>query len=64
MSDYAIDLFPGVCAHCGGGMDGTDVNVEAFEVTGLILCGECADMALDDGGFGDDDEGLTPHDQR
>lgn len=57
MSDYALD-FDGVCDHCGGGMDGTDVNVEAFELTGLVLCDGCADEAFH--AVGDDDEGLRP----
>lgn len=56
MSDYALD-FHGVCDHCGGGMGGTDVNVEAFELTGLVLCDGCADVAFDAVG---DDEGLRP----
>lgn len=52
------DPFPGICAHCGESMDGTDVNVEAFELTGLILCDGCADDAFD--AAADEDEGLHP----
>lgn len=46
----------GACEDCGESMDGFDVNVEAFEITGLILCPGCADAAFER----DEEEGLVP----
>jgi hypothetical protein len=37
--DYVPDA---LCERCGGEMDMTDVDVESFELTGKLLCPECA----------------------
>lgn len=46
----------GRCERCRESMDGFDVNVEAFEMTGEILCPGCADEVFES----DEDEGLAP----
>lgn len=42
------DLPDAACEECGEFMDAEDINVEAFEVTGRLLCPECAEAALED----------------
>lgn len=37
-----------VCGACGAFMDAFEISVEAFEVTGAILCDACAADAMDD----------------
>ena len=32
-----------LCEMCGEEMDASDVNVEAFELSGQVVCDECAD---------------------
>lgn len=51
--DHAPDA---ACEACGEFMDAADINVEAFELTGQLLCLECADDALAD----DEDDGCCP----
>ena len=42
-ADFADDPPDHLCEGCGEPMDASDVNVEAFEMSGRILCPECAD---------------------
>lgn len=35
------ELPDALCEDCGEPMDMADVNVEAFEVTGRLICAEC-----------------------
>lgn len=50
-----------VCAECGAtGDDFGSVNVEAFEVTGELVCEECADTIL--ARYAEDSP--TPQDER
>ncbi len=41
------DTPDGLCEECGEPMDATDVNVESFEITGKLLCPDCADEGFD-----------------
>lgn len=45
-ADFDDDDYDAVCESCGGGIDALDVNVESFELTGKVLCEDCADTAL------------------
>lgn len=45
MDDDAPDA---VCEECGEFMDMTEINVEAFELTGQVLCPGCAEIAFED----------------
>ena len=45
MADEAPD---GACDECGEFMDAEEVNVEAFELTGKILCEACAAEAMEE----------------
>lgn len=49
-------LASGFCERCGESIDDANVIVEAFEITGQLLCDDCAAEE-----FGhDDSEGLHP----
>ena len=41
--DTESDEPDALCEDCGEPMDMTEVNVEAFEVTGRLICAECFD---------------------
>ncbi|UPT53157.1 hypothetical protein [Synechococcus phage Ssp-JY42] len=45
-----------LCQACGEPLDAADISVEAFEITGQLLCPECADDALAD----DEPDGCCP----
>ncbi len=45
MTDVAAE-----CERCGLVFDAADLNVEAFEVTGELVCTDCAGEALEDHG--------------
>lgn len=49
-ADFEDDAPDAVCADCGDFMDASEINVEAFEKTGLILCAACASETLEDDG--------------
>ena len=36
------------CAHCGEATYPEDLNVEAFELCGEVVCGECAEAVFED----------------
>lgn len=46
-ADFEPDDPDAVCEECGEFMDAMDVNVEAFELTGQILCDGCAQEAFE-----------------
>ena len=35
------------CEDCGDPMDASEINVEAFEMTGHVLCEDCAQEAFE-----------------
>ena len=39
-----------LCEHCGEPMDASEVSVEAFELSGKILCPDCAEEVFEDNG--------------
>lgn len=41
-ADFDDDPPDAFCEDCGEPLDSNDINVEAFETTGLILCHGCA----------------------
>ena len=46
-ADFEPDEPDAVCGECGEFLDATEVSVEAFEVTGQILCASCAQEAFE-----------------
>jgi hypothetical protein len=44
--DFQDDAPDGYCEECDAPMDADELNVEAFEMTGKLLCADCAAEAL------------------
>jgi len=43
MSSAMVDDPPdAMCESCGEGLDAGEINVEAFELSGKVLCPDCA----------------------
>lgn len=59
-ADMEPDEPDAVCEDCGEFLDATEVNVEAFEATGQMLCAGCANEAFE--AMHPIDEGLDPPD--
>lgn len=38
-----MDEYDAICEDCGDELDSNDINVEAFELSGQILCKLCAE---------------------
>lgn len=49
-ADFNDDDPDAACEECGEFLDATEVNVEAFELTGKLLCAGCAEEAIEDNG--------------
>ncbi len=48
MAEFEDDEVPdALCEGCGEPLDASQVSVESFELSGKILCADCADGFLD-----------------
>ena len=44
------DLPDAACERCGEALDALDLSVEAFEISGELLCPDCAEEVFEENG--------------